>query len=112
MSQNDASDRETTVVPVDLGNGNTILVEVTALGGREKVGAQRPLPIDEVMANIEAVSKLLGESLTRIGPSKASVEFGIEVSLETGALTALICKGGGKANLKIALEWSCRSDGK
>jgi hypothetical protein len=112
MSPNDPSDRETAIVPVDLGDGTRILIEVTTLGGREKVSELKPLPIKEVMATIETVSKLLGQSLTRIGPSKASVEFGVEVSLETGALTALICKGGGKANLKITLEWSRRGEEK
>ncbi len=41
----------------------------------------------------------------RVGPSKGSVEFGVEVGVEAGQLTALIVKGSGTANLKIALHW-------
>jgi hypothetical protein len=39
-------------------------------------------------------------------PHKASVEFGLEVALEAGQLTALLVKGSGTSNLKITLEWS------
>jgi hypothetical protein len=60
----------------------------------------------ELIAAVEGVARLLVKSLERIQPSKASVEFGVEIGLETGHLTALICKGSGKANLKIALEWA------
>jgi Trypsin-co-occurring domain 1 len=33
------------------------------------------------------------------------VEFGIDVGIESGKLTALICKGSGNASLKITLEF-------
>jgi hypothetical protein len=99
--------RETTIVPIDLGNNLTIHVEATDLGGRQKVGEKLPpLPMGDLIVAVEGVARLLVESLQRIQPSKASVEFGVEVGLEAGHLTALICKGTGKANLKIALEWA------
>ena len=45
-------------------------------------------------------------SFDRVKPKKASVEFGVEVGIESGALSALICKGTGTANLRVVLEWS------
>jgi hypothetical protein len=44
--------------------------------------------------------------MAKVAPTKPSVEFAIEVGLESGKLTALWVKGTGTANLKIAMEWS------
>jgi NTP-dependent ternary system trypsin peptidase co-occuring protein len=94
----------TQIVPVKLENGMQLHIEVRALG-REEVGI-----IDgafkDLTNSIEAISVALGESLSRIKPQKAAVEFGVEVGVESGKLTALICKGSGKANLKITLEFA------
>jgi hypothetical protein len=40
-----------------------------------------------------------------VQPKKATVEFGVEVTVKSGKLTALIVEGEGKGNLKITLEW-------
>ena len=45
-------------------------------------------------------------AVQKVAPTKASVEFGIEVAVEPGKVTALWVKGSGKANLKITLEWA------
>jgi len=39
-------------------------------------------------------------------PDKISVKLGLEISVESGQLTALFVKGAGKANLEITMEWS------
>jgi hypothetical protein len=103
---------DTTVVPVTLGDGATIRIEAISLGGREKVGVLDARPFKELTDSIESIAAALGESLRRIKPKKASVEFGVEVGIESGNLTALICKGTGKANLKVTLEWSAEDVGK
>jgi hypothetical protein len=93
-------------VSVQLSNSLVIQVEALATGGIEKVGALDNLPFKQVTDAIEGIAASLNASLERIKPKKASVEFGLEVVLESGQLTALICKGNSKANLKITLEWS------
>jgi hypothetical protein len=42
--------------------------------------------------------------LEKVKPKKASVEFGLEVAVESGKLTTLLVKGASTANLKITLE--------
>ncbi|NER99250.1 MAG: hypothetical protein F6J86_36415, partial [Symploca sp. SIO1B1] len=54
---------------------------------------------------IEGIADTLKQSLEKIQPTKASVEFGLEFGYESGQITAMIVKGGSKANLKITLEW-------
>ncbi len=95
----------TEIVPVVLEDGTRLKVEVRALGGgREEVGVV-DAAFKDLTDSIEAIASAFGESLKRIKPKKAAVEFGIEVGIESGKLTALICKGTGKANLKITLEF-------
>ena len=92
-------------VLVTLPNGAKIRVEATSFGGREKVSSLAALPFEDITNAVEGISVALIESLKKVGPRKTTIEFGIEVGVESGKLTALVCKGSGKANLKIALEW-------
>jgi hypothetical protein len=99
----------TEIIPVVLENGTKLRVEVRSLGGREPVGVIAEQRFKDVIDSIEAIAAAFGESLKKINPKKASVEFGIEIGLESGHLTALICKGTATANLKITLEWTDES---
>lgn len=99
------SDTETEIVPVVLANGTTVRIEATSLGGREKVGVLDAQSFKELTDSIEGIAATLSETLQRVKPDAATVEFGVEVGIESGNLTALIVKGTGKANLKITLAW-------
>lgn len=68
-------------------------------------GILEPLSIDVVRTAVEGLGQVVQEALISVKPDKASVEFGLDVGLESGKLTALWVKGTGKANLKITLEW-------
>lgn len=102
----------TEIVPVVLSNGVKLHIEVRPLGstGRQEVSLLEARPFKDLTDSIEMIAGEIGETLKKIAPQKGSVEFGIEVGIESGKLTALICKGEGKANLKITLEWSKPSD--
>ncbi len=103
-------ENRTEIVPVILESGITLRLEARILGaGREEVGVIEARPFKELTDSIEAIAVTLGESLKRIKPNKATVEFGVEVGIESGQLTALICKGSGKANLKVTLEFTAPS---
>jgi NTP-dependent ternary system trypsin peptidase co-occuring protein len=74
------------------------------LGGEEDISFRLP-EFREVMDSIEQIAATLSEMMKRVKPSKAAVEFGIEIAAESGGLTALLVKGTGKANLVLKLEW-------
>lgn len=95
----------TDTVKVKLANGAVIRVESVNMGGRKKVGVLDTLPFDDITNAIEGIAGSLIECLKKVQPRKTIIEFGLEVGVESGNLTALLCKGTGKANLKIALEW-------
>ncbi|MBL8247813.1 MAG: hypothetical protein JNK95_05535 [Candidatus Competibacter sp.] len=92
------------LIPVKLANGAQIRVAATMLGSEEDV-AFKLLSFDEVTNTIEGIASSLNAALQKVKPKKASVEFGLEVAVESGALTTLLVKSSGAATLKITLEW-------
>ena len=42
-------------------------------------------------------------------PTRASVEFGVEVAVDAGKLTALLVNGNTTGSLKVTLEWESRT---
>lgn len=110
---------QTKIIPVELPNGTVIKVEATPVDKSPQEG-QPFIPGEEVESDvsfnikplkdvtdaIEGIADAIKESLDKVKPTKASVEFGLEFGYESGQLTALIVKGTSKANLKITLEWT------
>jgi hypothetical protein len=82
-----------------------LYLEVLDRGGREEVGLLDGIPFQQITDLLGEVALHLGATLRRARPSKASIELGLEFGLENGQLVALIARGSGKANLKIAMEW-------
>jgi hypothetical protein len=98
-------------VPVVLPNKARVRVEATPIkrSGDSDVAfesVKEALATDEIREAIEGIAEMVAGGFRKIAPQKASIEFGLEVGLESGKLTALWVKGSGKANLKITLEWS------
>lgn len=94
----------TSSVAVDLPNGAVAYIEVARPMTEQDVALER-IPFESISRTIEGVAESLHAAMSKAKPSKASIEFGIEVGVESGQLTALIVKGEGKANLKVCLEW-------
>jgi hypothetical protein len=112
-----------TLVPVNLSNGARVRIEATPLAARAAASGERdvaftqgfsgerdvslvPADFDAVSHAIEGIADSLTRAIQKIAPKKTTVEFGLELQLESGALTALIVKGSGKSNLKVTMEWS------
>jgi len=94
----------TEIIKAELANGSTLHIQATILGGEEEVAFILP-SFKEVTHAIEGIADSVVTTLQKVKPRKASVEFGLEVALESGQLTALLVKGSGTSNLKITLEW-------
>jgi hypothetical protein len=94
----------TEIIKTELDNGTIVHIQATALGGEEEVAFTFP-SFKEVTNAIEGIAVAVTNSLQKVKLQKASVEFGLEVALEAGQLTALLVKGTGTSNLKITLEW-------
>ncbi len=98
----------TEIIPVKLPNGTIVKIEITPETTKEQNVAftKSDIPyFKEVTGAIEGIVESITETLQRVKPDKATVKFGVDVSLEAGQLTALIAKGTGKANMELTLEW-------
>ena len=86
-------------------SASNLYLEVLDRGGREEVGLFDGIPFEQITDLLGEVALHLGNTLRQARPSKASIELGLEFGLENGQLVALIARGTGKANLKIAMVW-------
>lgn len=99
---------QTIIIPVKLPNGAVVGVEATMIEGTEedrRIALQMP-SFDGVTQAIEGMTEILWSTLKKIGPQRATLEFGFEVGIQNGQLTGFFVKGSGKANMKVTLEWA------
>jgi Trypsin-co-occurring domain 1 len=96
------------IVEVDLPNGSTGLIQVRELdgGGATKVSSEERFNFGDVTTTLEGISEALRTSLAKARPANVSVTLGVELTVKSGKLTALIIEGGGKATLSVTLEWA------
>ena len=97
-------------IRVLLPNGTEIWAEAQGVGPKEAEVAgfdslKGALSLDTLRDAIEGMGALALAALEKIKPDGVSVEFGIELAVDNGQITALWVKGSGKANLKITLSW-------
>ncbi|MFF5142818.1 CU044_2847 family protein [Streptomyces sp. NPDC013157] len=101
-----------TTVPVDI-DGQTILMSVApgegvpalALGEEQEIGWRRP-SLDPVLDGLTAVARAMGTRLRETGASKATVEFGCDVSFDTGQFLAVVGRASSRSTWKVTLEWT------
>ncbi|MGO4394724.1 CU044_2847 family protein [Variovorax sp. M-6] len=91
------------VVAVELEGGRRIMVEAMTRGD-EKVAFSMP-KFSGFAEAVTDISRAVMAAIDAVKPDSAEVEFGIDASIESGELTALLVKGTGTANLKITLSW-------
>ena len=96
----------TSVVPVKLPNGAIAAVEITARASEATVsGGAGLLNADNLGPAIEGYARLALDALKAVSPKKCELELNFAVTLEGGALTALLVKGNADASIKLTLIW-------
>ncbi|MCX2180498.1 hypothetical protein KV205_08150 [Streptomyces sp. SKN60] len=106
---------ETAIARVALDSG-VLYVEARPLGGPadrtddleglEGLGGGRLPDLSGVTAALASFADQIGDALHRAAPDRATVEFGCQLGLQGGKLTALVVQGGVDASLRITLEWN------
>jgi Trypsin-co-occurring domain 1 len=107
--------RETRRVRATLPGGASVWVEATDLSGgtlddsEREVSAlddlKKSFQLDQLGPVISGLAQLVHAGVIDTKPSKSTVEFSLEVGIESGQLTALLVKGTGNAGIKVTLEW-------
>ncbi|MER8044547.1 CU044_2847 family protein [Streptomyces sp. NPDC094032] len=72
--------------------------------GPDALRARLP-DLSGVTAALSSFAGQLGDALHRAAPDRAVVEFGCQLGVQAGKLTALVVQGTATANLKVTLEW-------
>ncbi|WP_225830018.1 CU044_2847 family protein [Streptomyces sp. NK08204] len=101
-----------TVVPVEI-DGQKVLLAIgpggrkaaSELGEEEEIGWRRPR-LEPVLDGLTAVARAMGTRLRQTGASKATVEFGCDVSFDTGQFLAVVGKASSRSTWKVTLEWT------
>jgi hypothetical protein len=100
------------IVEVDLGNGNTILAEITIAGG--DVGALDRLKLAGTKSVIASVGRWAKESIQAGlpgAPQRFGVEFGIKLAMKSGELASVLAQVAGEATLTVKMEWEPGNEG-
>jgi hypothetical protein len=98
-------------VEAALPGGGVIRVRVAEeTGGIGSVGLGEKLHLEDALAQIGEVASLVRRSLDPAMPTKATVEFGVSFSVQSGTLTSLVFESKGDASLTVSLEWEHRPD--
>lgn len=94
-------------VPIRLPDGETLHAVVTNLGGTQQIADKSGwLEFDEVMGQLEGITALLSRVVKKASPTKASIEFAVQLATKSGKLTALLVQGEATASAKFLLEWA------
>jgi hypothetical protein len=97
-------------VRATLPGGAIVWVEAATVGADKErevtLDLSKALPLDGVSKVIAGLAKLVHSGIEDLKPKKTTAEFSLEISLESGQLTALWVKGSGNASIKLTLEWS------
>lgn len=97
------------LVPIGI-HGHTVLLSVESagaqsMGDESEIAARKP-SLDEVLNGLAALAMEIGTRLQQTGATRASVEFGCEIAVESGTFVAVIGKGSAKSTFKVGLEWT------
>lgn len=99
------ADRLEVLDGVLLPNGVTIGVEVVRGAGARDVSAGGSFDFGQVGAALSGLALVARDAIERAAPDSATVEFGMDLKVEAGKLTALLVSGSGSASLKVTLGW-------
>lgn len=96
-------------MPVQLDDGTIIRIEATPTDDTEQgegyIASVGVPSFDQFTETVKSMAKSITRIWSEVQPSKASVEFSVEVGFETGQLTAWLVKGSSKGHLTITMEW-------
>lgn len=99
-------DQRRETVQATLPGGAEISVSAVGASGAQDVSASKVFDLDGVREALTGMAQLAHDALSKVSPDSATVEFGLDVRVESGKLTGLLVSGSGEASLKVTLNWS------
>jgi hypothetical protein len=94
----------------ELDGGGKIALVVETVGSTLVADKDIHARFSNVTSSIQRVSQDVLDAVRQAGPSKATVELGFGLAVESGQVVALFGKSKGAAAIKVILEWSLQQD--
>jgi hypothetical protein len=94
------------VLTAKLDDGTRIAISAEPVGSLEVGTLDVKGKLEEVTSAIQKVGGEVLAAVRKVEPSKATVELGFGLAIESGHLIALLGKGRGETSIKVVLEWS------
>lgn len=95
--------------PAKLPNNMVVLVQPVNAGGREQV-VSGDLSFEGVTDAVQGIAQSIVAIWEKVKPDRATVEFGVQIALQSGKLTAMFVQGSGSADLRITMEWGKKAE--
>ncbi|MEZ7004622.1 CU044_2847 family protein [Streptomyces sp. AD55] len=98
----------TQVVEACLPDGTAVSIVAVSADGRDAAQdiSARGIPsLDDVRSAISGMASLTRDAVQAVRPDSATVEFGVDVKVESGKLSGLIVSGAANATIKVTLKW-------
>ncbi|WP_446225887.1 CU044_2847 family protein [Nocardia sp. IBHARD005] len=107
----------TRIEQLELPDGTEVFARIDGLDGAEG-DAETPgvtniglgSRLENLGPTIRGVASSVHASVAGLSADSVSVEFGIELSMGTGGIIAVIASGGAKTSVKVRLDWDLRGD--
>jgi hypothetical protein len=94
-----------TTVELTLDDGRTIAVQALDVEPTDVVLEGLTARFSDIAQTIRDISRTTRDAVAAARPTEATLEFGVDVAVKAGAVTALFANGGSKATLKVTLKW-------
>jgi hypothetical protein len=105
-SRSDRAGARRRLIETTLPSGQSMLVWATIAPSTEEQDiAALDYDFQPVLDTMGHLAGALRQSLSTLLPSKATVEFGVDIAAESGKLTALLVGGSAAAHVTVTLEW-------
>lgn len=91
---------------IELENGGIVKVLNTQISEESDVSDETMKgKFSEILPSITEVCSDFLEMLKKTNPTKASIQFGVDLGIESSGIIALITKANANTNFQITLEW-------
>lgn len=99
-------DAPSSAIEAKLPDGELLYVRVVDYGGISSAGrGGAPPDLEEALAPLGRVAALVRRQFEPLAVSRAQIEFGVSLSVQSGKLTTLIFESKAEASLIVTLEW-------
>jgi hypothetical protein len=97
---------EFTNVELTLEDGRSITVRALDVEPTDIAFGDLTAKFSDFADTVRDIAKITADALSTVKPSEATLEFGLDIGVKAGAVTALFASGEAKATLKVTLKWA------